>query len=87
MMPRPVPSAHEAERGLRRLEQTERRSWLSRQQSITDLAGLPDVEQVVVAAGRELAARGAPLEAAHLLLVPRQPLLHVVPLPACEAML
>ena len=46
------------------------------------LAGLPDVEQVVVAAGRQLAAGGAPLEAAHLLLVPRQPLLDVVPLPA-----
>ena len=50
-------------------------------QSIARLAGLPDVEKVVVAARRELPAGGAPLEAAHLLLVAHQTLLHVVPLP------
>jgi len=56
--------------------------WAQGGAALGYLAGLPDVEQVVVAARRELPAGGAPLEAAHLLLVPRQPLLHVVPLPA-----
>ncbi len=45
-------------------------------------SGLPDVEQVIVAAGRQLRAAGRPLEAAHLLRVRRQPPLHVLLDPA-----